>query len=153
MQKKKDSKEKAANEKANKELKKGIEIQNKAKVQVAKKEIIEKINNLGEINFFADEVDLDPRSIKELCFMIADQIENLFIVLLSNNNGKVFISCFISKHLVEAKKINASEIIKDLSPLINGSGGGQAFYATGGGSNLKGISSAISRSKEIVNQI
>tara|TARA_A100001015_G_scaffold196415_1_gene219082 strand:- start:420 stop:1703 length:1284 start_codon:yes stop_codon:yes gene_type:complete len=153
MQKKKDSKEKAANEKANKELKKEIEIQNKAKVQVAKKEIIEKINNLGEINFFADEVDLDPRSIKELCFMIADQIENLFIVLLTNNNGKVFISCFISKNLVEAKKINASEIIKDLSPLINGSGGGQAFYATGGGSNLEGISSAISRSKEIVNQI
>ena len=37
MQKKKDSKEKAANEKANKELKKEIEIQNKAKVQVSKK--------------------------------------------------------------------------------------------------------------------
>mgnify|MGYP003324094750 CR=1 FL=1 len=66
-----------------------IEIKNKAKVKVAKKEILEKINNIGEINFFADEVDLEPRSIKELCFMIADQIENLFIVLLSNNNGKV----------------------------------------------------------------
>ena len=76
-----------------------------------------------------------------------------WIVLLSNNNGKVFISCFISKNLVETKGINASEIIKDLSPLISGSGGGQAFYATGGGSNLKGISSVISRSEEIFNQI
>ena len=84
---------------------------------------------------------------------MADQIDNLFIVLLSNNNGKVFISCFISKNLAENKGINASNIIKDLSPLINGSGGGQAFYATGGGSNLKGISSVISRSEEIVNQI
>ena len=152
-QKKNDSKEKAANEKANKELKKEIEIQNKAKVQEAKKEILEKIKNLGDISFFADEVDLDPRSIKELCFMMADQIENLFLVLLSNNNGKVFISCFISKNLVDTKGFNATEIIKELSPLINGSGGGQAFYASGGGSNLKGISSVISRSEEIVNQI
>ena len=153
IQKKKDSKEKADKEKANKELKKEIEIQNKAKVQGAKKEISEKIKNLGDINFFADEVDLDPRSIKELCFMMADQIENLFIVLLSNNNGKVFISCFVSKNLVETKGVNASEIIKDLSPLISGSGGGQPFYATGGGSDLKGISSVISKSEEIVNQI
>ena len=85
--------------------------------------------------------------------MMADQIENLFLVLLSNNNGKVFISCFISKNLVDTKGFNATEIIKELSPLINGSGGGQAFYASGGGSNLKGISSVISRSEEIVNQI
>ena len=153
MQKNKDLEEKAANEKANKKLKKEIEIQNKAKVELAKKEILKKINYLGEINFFADKVDLEPRSIKELCFMLGDKIENLFIVLLSNYNGKVFISCYIAKSLVESKGLNASEIIKDLSPLINGSGGGQAFYATGGGSNLKGISSAITKSKEIVNQI
>ena len=85
--------------------------------------------------------------------MIADQIENLFIVLLSNNNGKVFISCFIAKNLVESKGLNASEIIKDLSTLINGSGGGQAFYATGGGSYIEGISSVISRSEEIASNL
>ena len=77
IQKKKDSKEKAANEKANRELKKELEIQNKAKVQKAKIEILEKIKYLGEINFFADEVDLDPRSIKELSFSLADQIDKI----------------------------------------------------------------------------
>ena len=153
IEKKKASQEKLANEKANKELKKEIELQNKIKVQEIKKEILKKINNLGEINFFADEVDLDPRSIKELCFSLSDQIDNLFLVLLSVNNSKVFISCFISKKLVENKGISASDIIKELSPLINGSGGGQTFYATGGGSNLKGVSTVISKSSEIVNQI
>ena len=153
LEKKKASKEKAANEKANKELKKEIELQNKVKVLESKKVILEKINNLGEINFFVDEVDLDPKSIKELCFLLSDQIDNLFLVLLSLNNNKVFISCFISKKLVEKKAISASEIIKVLSPLINGSGGGQTFYATGGGTNTKGISDVISKSMEIVNQI
>ena len=55
--------------------------------------------------------------------------------------------------LAENKGVNASDIIKELSLLIDGSGGGQTFYATGGGTNLKGISSVISRSSEIVNQM
>ena len=110
-------------------------------------------NNLGEINFFVDEIDLDPRSIKELCFLLSDQIDNLFLVLLSVINNKVFISCFISKTLVENKGISASEMIKVLSPLINGSGGGQSFYASGGGTKIKGISDVISKSFEIANQI
>ena len=98
LEKKKASKEKAANEKANKELKKEIELQNKVKVLESKKVILEKINNLGEINFFVDEVDLDPKSIKELCFLLSDQIDNLFLVLLSLNNNKVFISALSQKN-------------------------------------------------------
>ena len=153
LEKKKASQEKVANERANKELKKEIELQNKIKVQESKKVILKKINNLGEINFFVDEIDLDPRSIKELCFLLSDQIDNLFLVLLSVINNKVFISCFISKTLVENKGISASEMIKVLSPLINGSGGGQSFYASGGGTKIKGISDVISKSFEIANQI
>ena len=153
IEKKKASLEKLENQKADKELKKEIELQNKIKAQESKKEILEKINNIGEINFFADEVDLDPKSIKELCFSLSDQIDNLFLVMLSVNNDKVFISCFISKRLAENKGVNASDIIKELSLLIDGSGGGQIFYATGGGTNLKGISSVISKSSEIVNQM
>ena len=80
LEKKKASQEKVANQKADKELKKEIELQNKIKAQESKKQILEKINNLGEINFFADEVDLDPKSIKELCFLLSDQIDNLFLV-------------------------------------------------------------------------
>ena len=131
------------------------EIKNRIKLSdiISKKVILKKINNLGEINFLADEVDLDPKSIKELCFSLSDKIDNLFLVLLSVNNDKVFISCFISKKLAENKGVNASDIIKELSLLIDGSGGGQTFYATGGGTNLKGISSVISKSSEIVNQM
>tara|TARA_B100001057_G_scaffold458716_1_gene508241 strand:+ start:3588 stop:6170 length:2583 start_codon:yes stop_codon:yes gene_type:complete len=153
LEKKKASQEKVTDEKANKELKKQIELQNKVKVQESKKVILQKINNIGEINFFVDVFDLDPRSIKELCFLLSDQIDNLFLVILSVNNNKVFISCFISKNLVEKKGISASKIVKELSPLINGSGGGQNFYATGGGTNIKGISDVISKSQNIVNQI
>ena len=146
-------KEKAANENANKLLKKEIESQNKLKIQSIKDDIIKNINNTNDANTFVGEVDLDPKSIKELCFILSDKFENLFLILLSKSDEKVFISCFISKELIEEKELNASKIIKELSPLINGSGGGQSFYATGGGTNINGIDSVIKESKKIISQI
>ena len=146
-------KEKTANENANKLLKKEIESQNKIKIQLIKDDIIKNINNTNDANTFVGEVDLDPKSIKELCFILSDKFENLFLILLSKSDEKVFISCFISKELIEEKELNASKIIKELSPLINGSGGGQSFYATGGGTNINGIDSVIKKSKKIISQI
>ena len=146
-------KEKTDNENANKLLKKEIESQNKIKIQLIKDDIIKNINNTNDANTFVGEVDLDPKSIKELCFILSDKFENLFLILLSKSDEKVFISCFISKELIEEKELNASKIIKELSPLINGSGGGQSFYATGGGTNINGIDSVIKESKKIISQI
>ena len=146
-------KEKTANENANKLLKKEIESQNKIKIQLIKDDIIKNINNTNDANTFVGEVDLDPKSIKELCFILSDKFENLFLILLSKSDEKVFISCFISKELIEEKELNASKLIKELSPLINGSGGGQSFYATGGGTNINGIDSVIKESKKIISQI
>jgi alanyl-tRNA synthetase len=85
--------------------------------------------------------------------MLSDQIDKLFIIILSKTNEKVFISCFISKDIVEEKELDASEIIKKLSPLIDGNGGGQSFFATAGGKNIDGIKSVISQSEKIISQI
>ena len=145
--------EKVESDNENKLLKKEIESQNKIKIQSIKEDIIKNISSKNDANIYIGEIDLDPKSIKELCFLLSDIHENLFLILLSKSKDKVFMSCFISKELIEKKELDASKIIKKLSPLINGSGGGQSFYATGGGSNLAGINSVISESKKIVSQI
>ena len=146
-------KEKEAADKANKLLEKENESINKAKVQSMKKDIIENVRLVNGINIFLGELDLDLKSIKDLCFMISDQIDNLFLIILSKTSEKVFISCFISKDLVEEKALNASEIVKKLSPLIDGNGGGQSFFATAGGKNINGIESVLSESEEFISQI
>ena len=146
-------KEKADMENANKLLKKEQELQNKIKIQSIKDDLIKNITNQNDINSFIGELDLDPKSIKELCFMLSDKFENLFLILISKSEEKVFISCFISKNLIEEKELNASKIIRELSPLINGSGGGQPFFATGGGTNKNGIEQVITESKKIITQL
>ena len=146
-------KEKEAIDAANKLLQKENESLNKIKAQSMKKDIINNIRVVNGVNIFISEVDLDLKSIKDLCFMLSDEIDKLFIIVLSKTNEKVFISCFISKDLVQEKELNASKIVKKLSPLIDGNGGGQAFFATAGGNNIDGIKSVLSQSEKIISQI
>ena len=145
--------EKADIENTNKLLKKELESQNKIKIQSLKDDLVKNIINQNDINYFIGEIDLDPKSIKELCFMLSDRLKNLFLILISKSDEKVFISCFISKNLIEEKELNASKIVRELSPLINGSGGGQPFFATGGGTNKNGIDQVILESKKIITQL
>ena len=83
--------------------------------------------------------------------MLSDEIDNLFMIIFSRSPEKAFISCYISKSLTVQKGFNASNIIKDLSPIIDGSGGGQPFFATGGGKNIEAIDKALAEAEKIIN--
>ena len=144
-------KEKAESEKANKILQKEIDSKNKIKIQSIKGLIIKEIKQVNGLNTFTGELDLDNKSIKELCFMLSDEIDNLFIIIFTRSPEKAFISCYISKSLTLQKGFNASNIIKDLSPIIDGSGGGQPFFATGGGKNIEAIDKALAEAEKIIN--
>ena len=151
--KQKSIKEKAANDQANRLLKKENESINKIKVESIKEDIIKNIRLLNSVNTYIGELELDLKSIKDLCFMLSDKIEKLFVIIVSKTDDKVFISCFVSKELVEEKGFNASNIVKELSPMIDGNGGGQAFFATAGGKKIDGIKSVLSQSEKIISQI
>ena len=58
-------------------------------------------------------------------------------------------SCYISKSIAESRERDAIKIIKELGKYIDGSGGGQTFFATAGGKNLDGISGALRAAKGI----
>jgi alanyl-tRNA synthetase len=60
------------------------------------------------------------------------------------------VTCVISDALVADKKLNASNIVRELAKDINGGGGGQAFFATAGGSKPEGLASALARAKEVI---
>ena len=144
-------KEKAESEKANKILQKEIDSKNKIKIQSIKGLIIKEIKQVNGLNTFTGELDLDNKSIKELCFMLSDEIDNLFMIIFTRSPEKAFISCYISKSLTLQKGFNASNIIKDLSLIIDGSGGGQPFFATGGGKNIEAIDKALAEAEKIIN--
>ena len=146
-------KEKVATDEANRILKKENESINKIKVESIREDIIKNIRLFNTVNTYISELELDLKSIKDLCFTLSDKIEKLFMIIVSKTDEKVFISCFVSKDLVEEKGLNASNIVKELSPMIDGNGGGQPFFATAGGKKIDGIESVLSESEKIISQI
>ncbi|MFQ3352140.1 MAG: alanyl-tRNA synthetase, partial [Candidatus Marivariicella framensis] len=131
----------------NNNLKKEISDLSKLKLKALKSDIKRNIISKNKINFAAHEVDLDAKNLKDLAFEIGNEMENLFLVLASRKNNKPLLSCFISKSLVKSQNYNASDVVKGLGSYIQGSGGGQEFYATAGGKDVNGIEEALKMAK------
>ena len=137
-------------QKENHKLLKVIEKYKKDKLKQLKADLISEADTINEITFISYKSDLDADTLKQLAFEIKASVSNFFIVLTSNANNKPLISIMIDEDLVKSKDWNAGKIIRDLAKEIKGGGGGQAFFATAGGSDLSGLENVIKKAKEIV---
>ena len=133
-------------------LKKEIELLLKDKAKNLIGDIKNKIEEINGVQFLATKIDLDPNGIKNLAFEIGQSHQNLFLVFGSSTNDKALLTCYISKELVEAKNLDAGKVVRELGKFINGSGGGQKFYATAGGQNPNGIQEALNKAKEYISK-
>ena len=131
----------------NEQLKKEIEklLKDKAKnLKVALKEKVQKVNG---VNFLATKADLNAAGLKDLAFELGNEIENLFLLFASEQDGKALLACYISKNLVADKGYHAGTVVRELGKFIQGGGGGQPFFATAGGKNPSGIAEALEKAK------
>ena len=134
----------------NLDLKKQIQTLLKEKGKNLKADLKNEISEMNGINFLAKQVDLDANGIKDISFELGGEIDNLFLLLGTNQNGKALLSCYISKDLVASKNLDAGKIIRELGTYIQGGGGGQPFFATAGGKNPDGLSEALSKGKDYI---
>jgi alanyl-tRNA synthetase len=136
----------------NSELQKQVDHFMREKAGAIKGELINKAQAINGINFIAEKIELDSAdAIKNLSFDIRSQIDNLFMVLAADVKGKPSLSIIISENLVKDKNLNAGTIIREIAKEIQGSGGGQPFYATAGGNDSQGIAKALEKAKTYLN--
>ena len=134
----------------NSDLKKQIEQLLKDKAKNIKGELKSEILEINGVNFLAKQLDLEANGIKDLCFELGSQFDNLFLLFGAENNGKALLSCYVSKSLVDTKGLNAGTIVRELGKYIQGGGGGQPFFATAGGKNPAGIKDALEAAKSYI---
>jgi len=127
----------------NADLKKQIETLLKEKAKNVKGDLKNELTEINGIQFLAKKLDLDAAGIKDVCFELGSQFNNLFLLFGAENDGKALLSCYISKELVSEKGLNAGQIVRELGKYIQGGGGGQPFFATAGGKNPEGIEEAL----------
>jgi alanyl-tRNA synthetase len=134
----------------NNALQKQVQQLLKEKAKDLKGELKEQLEQLNGISFLATEVDLDAAGMKDLAFEIGGELDDLFLLLASNQYGKALLCCYISKEVVASKNLNAGTIIRELGKFIQGGGGGQPFFATAGGKDPAGIAKALEHARSYI---
>jgi alanyl-tRNA synthetase len=122
----------------------------KDKASNLKGDLVKEAEHINGINFIGKQLELEQNAVKDLVFDIGKDQTNLFVIIGTVTQGKPMLTCFISKDLVASRDLNAGQVVRELGKLIQGGGGGQAFYATAGGKKPDGISEAIEKAREML---
>jgi alanyl-tRNA synthetase len=137
--------------KENTELSKKIEAFGRERLKILKANLKSKVLAENGVNIIADQVDVDNASmLKDLAFQLKNEVENLFLVLGADIDGKPSLTVMISENLVADKGLNAGKIVREAGREIQGGGGGQPFYATAGGKDASGIQAAIEKALSFI---
>jgi len=132
----------------NKSLEKDLTILKLNNNKILAKELLSSAIQFRGIRLIKKEVDLDAKSMKDISFSLKNE-KKLIVLLASRVSGRVILTLMISNDLV-VKEYNANKMINILAEHIEGSGGGQPFYATAGGKNTKGLVSVFKNIDELL---
>lgn len=135
----------------NNELKKAIDNHIRERSLQMKQELEAKMEDINGVNFLSMIVDLPSAdAVKTLAYALKGAVDNVFVVLGADIEGKPSLTVTISDNLAKERGWNAGAIVKDLAKDIQGGGGGQPFFATAGGKLVEGLPKAIARAKDFV---
>ncbi|NNL91882.1 MAG: alanine--tRNA ligase [Saprospiraceae bacterium] len=136
----------------NKKLKKEIEKLQSSKAGDIQKDLKNNVQVVNGINVLTAKINLaDGKAAKTLVFNLEKEIGNAVVLIGNVVNDKPQLLLKISEDLIESKGLNAGTIIREIAKEINGGGGGQAFFATAGGSKAEGIDAALEKVLTFIN--
>ncbi|HRH63470.1 MAG TPA: alanine--tRNA ligase [Bacteroidia bacterium] len=135
----------------NTELTKKIESMLREKASLIKADLQANIKLVNGIHFIAEKIELNSaEAIKDLAFELQKTIPNIVACIGANVGGKATLTLIISENLVKEKGLNASTIIREIAKEIKGGGGGQAHFATAGGTDSSGIENALAKISQLI---
>ena len=123
----------------------GKEIEKFAKLQAQalKNELKNDVQAQDGLHFLFKEIQTDAASAKDILFQLRQEFAPFVGVLAHKDADKCGLTVIIDEALAAQNNWNAAQWIREVSPLIQGGGGGQAAFATAGGKNPAGLDAAL----------
>jgi len=135
----------------NKSLQQTIEKMQEAAALNKRKDLTEKAEKINGLTIYSGVLeDVTSDMLKNIAHQIRQTEEKAAIIIGGSFEGKASLLVAFTDSLVAGKSVNAIDIIKSVSALINGGGGGQPFLATAGGKKPEGLPDAV---KKAVNEV
>ena len=102
------------------------------------------------ISFIAKKVEFENQNdLRDLIDKLRDKLGTSVIVFANVYQGKLTFTVGVSKDL-NARKINAGNIVKEVAKLVGGNGGGRPDIASAGGKDLSKVDFALGQAEEIL---
>ncbi len=106
------------------------------------KDILSGVKNIGGVKVIAEELEADsPKELRDSLDKIKNKLHSGVILLGAKKDNKVMLTCAVTKDLVE--RFKAGDIIKQISSIVGGTGGGRPDMAQGGGNKPEELGKAL----------
>ncbi len=100
------------------------------------------VREIGGIKVISRELDADSqKALRDTADRIRDRLRSGIILVGAKGQGKAMLTCVVTKDLTD--RFKAGEIIKRLSKIVGGKGGGRPDMAQGGGGQPENLARAL----------
>ena len=135
----------------NRTLKQKIEALLGQQAVALKAELAKKAKSHDGFRIVAEVVQIeDSKVLKDLVFQLEATLQPAVVAIGSAIDDKPQLLIKISQSLVDDKGWHAGNLVRDAAKAIKGGGGGQAFFASAGGSDAGGLGAAIDTVRKAV---
>ncbi len=136
----------------NKQLSQELKTFKKASLKQLAKDLLAKTHHAGSIAFISAIVPIDSELLPELVEDLISQLHSGVVLLAIKAEGRCTLFARVSSDLAQ-KGIQAVQLIKEIAPLVGGSGGGKPESAQAGGKNPEGLEKALEMAKQWLSKI
>jgi alanyl-tRNA synthetase len=91
---------------------------------------------------------MDAKTLRTFIDNAKNRIKSGVVIVGSATNGKVLLAAGVTKDLEES--FHAGNILKEISSIVGGSGGGRSDMAQAGGIHIEKLGEALDRAREII---
>jgi alanyl-tRNA synthetase len=107
------------------------------------------VQTIGGVNVLVKKVEADsPAALRELLDRFKDKIRSGVMVLGSVSDGKVMLIAGVTRDLTQ--RFHAGQLIKQVSAVVGGSGGGRPDMAQAGGTQPENLDAALAKAFELI---
>ncbi|MFQ5796877.1 MAG: DHHA1 domain-containing protein, partial [Candidatus Bipolaricaulia bacterium] len=111
-------------------------------------ELLQRVERVNGVSLLSERVDLASDEIKQLADMIEEKLDAGVVILGSGAGGSVKLVCKVSRSLTD--RYDAGRLIRELTQLVGGGGGGSAQFAEGGGKDPGRLDEALAQGADRV---
>jgi len=105
-------------------------------------DLLQDVREIQGISVVAKMLEADtPKELREAVDRIKDKLGSGIVLLGAKTGGKAMLICAVTKDLTD--QFNAGQIIRELSGIVGGKGGGRPDMAQGGGDNPEKLEEAL----------